>query len=113
MEVSVLSEKVNNTVGRKELSVEVSYSGPTPKRSDLKDAVIAKVGSSPDLTIIKKVEQLAGRTAVRLNVFIYSDDETLKRVEHLYVLKREGLDEESKAKAQEGDGDSQQPSEEN
>ncbi len=102
MNVEILTKKENLPLERKELLLEVSFSGATPKREELKAAVVAKLGSQPELTVIKKAEQLTGKKTVRVTVFAYTNPDTLKRVEPEYVLKREGLIKEG---GKEGEGE--------
>ncbi|RME80022.1 MAG: hypothetical protein D6769_00705 [Methanobacteriota archaeon] len=94
--VDILSEKSNSTIGRKEYTIKLMFKGATPKRSEIKDAVIAKIASNPDTTVVKRVEQLAGKTSLRAAVFVYDSPEIMKRVEPYYMLKREGFIEEKK-----------------
>ncbi len=96
MNVDVLSKTNNPLIGRVEYIIEVSYDKATPKRADVRQAIVEKVGCSPDLLVIKKIQQHAGMKKSRVIAYVYGDDETLRRIEPLYILKRNGLIKEEK-----------------
>ncbi len=91
MKSEILSEIENNVIGRTEYCFLISFEGATPSKQKIREELKVKVGTSPDLFVIRKIEPLAGRKAIKVYVHSYSDSETLRRVEPLYILKRNGL----------------------
>ena len=98
MDVNVVLEKDNSPLGRKEYTIELTFKGATPKRDEIKTAIVSKLGKDPSLIIIKKADQLTGRNKVRVSVYFYHEKNTLMRIEPQYILKREGLIEEKEEK---------------
>ncbi len=96
MNVEVLSRIENNVINRTEYCFLISFDSSTPSRSEMRESIKAKVGSDPSLFVIYRVEPLSGRKSVKVNVHVYKDKETMNRVESHYVLKRNGLIQESK-----------------
>ncbi len=96
MDVNVVLKKDNPPLSRREFVIEVTFKGATPKRDEIKNALVAKLGAQPELLVIKKADQLTGRKKVRVFAYQYSDKETLMRVEPPYILKREGFVQDEK-----------------
>ena len=97
MDIELLSRIENNVINRIEYCFLISFDSSTPSRSEMRENLKTKVGSDPSMFVIYKVEPLSGRKAVKVNVHVYKDKETLERVESHYILKRNGLIQEKKA----------------
>ena len=96
MDIEVLSKIENNVLNRVEYCFLVKFESSTPSRKDMRELIKNKIGTMPELFVIYKVEPLAGRKAVKVNVHTYKDKDTINRVEPYYILKRNGLIEEKK-----------------
>jgi ribosomal protein S24E len=96
MDIKITGKKDNNAIGREECIAEVSFTDKTPSRQEIKNAIVSKIGKSPELIVIRKIEQHAGAKNLKVIFHVYSDAEVLKRVEPIYIQKREGLLKEDK-----------------
>jgi len=95
--IEIIGKRDNIAIGREEYYAVFHFHGPTPSRNDVKNAIVSKVGKSSELIVIKKLEQHAGENKLKITFYVYKDAEVLKRVEPIYILKREGLIKEEKA----------------
>jgi small subunit ribosomal protein S24e len=96
MNVNVISKTDNAVLERKEIQAEVSFDGPTPSREDIRKAICAKVGSNPDLTVLREVNNSFGKQSVNVVAHAYSDKEKMTRTEPEYVVKRDKVVEKPK-----------------
>ena len=103
MDIEILSKVDNNVIGREEYCFLLSFTGSTPNRQNIREEVKTKIGSDPSLFVIRRIEPLSGRKSIKVHVYVYKDKETMKRVEPLYVLKRNNLVEEKKEEQQSQD----------
>jgi len=102
MEGSIIKESSNPLLHRREVLLAISYKGATPSRERVREAVVAKLGSDPKLTVVKNIRQEAGMHRVVVVAYVYNNEEAMKRIEPLYVLKRNGLVAEEGQQAQQG-----------
>lgn len=91
MNVNVVSNTENKLLDRKEIDAEINFDGATPKREELKAAVCQKIALSPDLTVLRKVENSFGTKSVRVTAYSYTTKEALEATEAEYVKNREGM----------------------
>ena len=101
MSVNITNNSENKLLDRKEIEAEISFDGPTPKRSDLKSAVGGKIGANPELMIIRKATSNFGRKTIKVLIHIYKTKETLMSTEPVYIKVREGLMEKPAKKKKE------------
>jgi small subunit ribosomal protein S24e len=91
MNVNLLSTTENKLLERKEVEAEVSFSGATPKRTQLKEAVSQKIGANPDFVVLRRVSSAFGRCTVRVIIHSYTNKEALMRTEPTHIKVREGF----------------------
>ena len=103
MNVNVVSNTENKLLDRKEIDAEISFDGATPQSAELKAAVCQKIALSPDLTVLRKVENSFGTKSVRVTAYSYATKEALESTEQEYVKKREGMDKKPEEKKPEGE----------
>ena len=96
MSVDIKSKTDNKLLSRKEIEAEVTFDGPTPKREELRQAISAKIGANPDLTVLREVKNTYGRKAVSVVAHAYSSKETLVQTEPEYIRRRDGVGIEKK-----------------
>lgn len=96
MNVNVISKTDNAVLERKEIHAEISFDGPTPSRSDLRQAISSKVGANPDLLVLREVNNSFGRQSVKVVAHAYSNKEKLMEVEPEYIRKRDSVGQEPK-----------------
>ncbi|VVC03292.1 30S ribosomal protein S24e [Candidatus Bilamarchaeum dharawalense] len=91
MNVNIIANNDNKLLERKEIQAEVSFSGSTPKRTELKEAVGHKVGANPELIALRNVSSNFGRHMVKVTAHAYSSKEALLATEPVHIKVREGL----------------------
>ncbi|MBD3209824.1 hypothetical protein GF318_00395 [Candidatus Micrarchaeota archaeon] len=96
MNVEIISKTENEVLERKEVNAEVGFTGPTPSRKELRDAVAGKIGANPELVILRDVRNAFGKQAVKIVAHAYSDMEKLRATEPEYMMKRYKVGEEAK-----------------
>lgn len=96
MNVDIKSKTDNQLLGRKEIEAEISYSGATPSRTDLKTAVCGKVGVNPDMTVLRDVQTTYGKQSAKVVLHTYEKMEKLMEVEPEHIRKRDKIGEAPK-----------------
>ncbi len=96
MDAKIIETKENPFLNRKEFKIEVSYEGTIPSREEVKNTVIGKIGSSPELTVVEKINTNYGRDKVLVEVKVYNNKEDLLRYEPKHFLLRNKLIEDKK-----------------
>ena len=88
MDINVLEDKENALLERREVRFEVRFSGPTPGRKEVKEALRSKLGVDSDLVVIHKLTQPFGITRVEGDAAVYKNEKA-KAVEHEHLLLRD------------------------
>lgn len=100
MEIKKINEKEYPLLDRKEVLVKViSPNTPTPSRNDLRKGIAKLFKSKEEMISINKVKQGFGGTEVLVTARIYSNLETLKKIElkkNILEPKKEEPKEEAK-----------------
>jgi len=92
MEIKIINRKENKLLNREEIYAIVEHPGePTPKREDLRKKIAAMVGSNEDVTVIVKILSSYRLPVSKVWVNIYTDKDTMKKLEANYILKRNKL----------------------
>lgn len=99
MEVEIVSRKENRFLGRTELKAVVRHNGlPTPKRSEVREALGKALGSGGQV-IIDSMHTGFGRNETAVYAKVYSEGKAAMRMEREHVLVRNGLAQKKKAEA--------------
>jgi ribosomal protein S24E len=112
MNVDIKSKTDNQLLGRKEIEAEVSYSGATPSRTDLKQAVCGKVGVNPDMTVLRDVQTTYGKQLAKVVLHTYEKMEKLMEVEPEHIRKRDKVGETPKEEPKKEEAPKEAPKEE-
>jgi small subunit ribosomal protein S24e len=98
MNINIISKSENTVIGRKEFLFELGYEKTTPKKTDVREAIVTKTGVLPDTLVIKSINQHTGEKKATVIAYAYSDVELMMAVEPKYILRRNGFikDEEKK-----------------
>lgn len=91
MDVNITSKNENKLFERKEVSALVNFTGPTPKRGDLKAAVANSVAANPETCVLRDVQTEFGIKRVKVLLHVYEKKENVPKYEPRYILVREGL----------------------
>jgi ribosomal protein S24E len=96
MNVDIKSKTDNKLLDRKEIQADVSYSGATPSRADLKQAVCGKAGINPDMSVLRDVQTTYGKQMATVVLHAYEKMESLMAVEPEHIRKRDKIGEPAK-----------------
>ncbi len=99
MMISVKEDKNNKMLGRREISIEITYSGKTPQRDEIKESACKKLGLNPDATVVVRIDQLFGQQSSVALMHSYESTEAMAAV---YRKKKERKAAEKKASAKGG-----------
>ena len=99
MDVEILERRENPLLEREEIKVRIK-SDKTPSRKEAKELITVKLGSSPELTLIRSIKNRAGTRIFDVDVVVYRSPAVMEVVERTYVLKRNGVIEDGEAQAQ-------------
>lgn len=102
MELEIIEDNESKLLKRREILVRVSFTGATPNRLELRNAVIKELKSDPELTILDSLKQRFGETSVVCYVKVYDNKDAMK-VERPTVLKKNFELKEKPEKAAEGE----------
>ena len=96
MNVKIINSKENELMSRGEIEFEIEYE-QMPTRQQIIE-VIAKVGNfNKELLVIRKLRNIFGARKSKGIAYEYKDNNTLRKYEPEYVLKRWGKVGEEKA----------------
>ncbi|MCL5100744.1 MAG: hypothetical protein M1122_02215 [Candidatus Marsarchaeota archaeon] len=76
-DMKVLKDQENKLIGRREISIFLSYEGKTPSRDEIKEGVCKKLSLDPEITDVVKVDQLYGSMASNVKVYCYKDKKAM------------------------------------
>jgi small subunit ribosomal protein S24e len=98
MDIKIVEQRENPLLNRKEVRFIVEFTGATPSRKDVKQALCDKLGADASKTVIDKIEQGFGKMEIKGYVKVYGDEKAMK-IEKEYKIKRDlGVKEEKKVK---------------
>jgi ribosomal protein S24E len=99
MEISVLEEKVNVLMERKEIKVEILHpSAASPKRDEVRKELTTKLGVPKDRFVIEWLRAVYGAPRSRGLIYVYDTEKALKKTARLHIRVRNGLAEKKVAK---------------
>lgn len=101
MDISIIEEKNNTLLNRKELKFNVTFEGPTPARNDVKSKLAAMLNVPIELIIVQDMKNMFGKQELSGYARIYEDASRMKEVEKEYSLKRNELPEPEAEEASE------------
>jgi len=112
LEINITKDWENPLLGRKEVTFNVSHTGATPSRDEIKNKLVAQLNSRHELVIVDKIKTEYGTQNTSGYAKIYSDVERATEIENKYVLKRNVLKpaEETEVPPEEESGESPEES---
>ncbi|MGB9719325.1 MAG: 30S ribosomal protein S24e [Candidatus Anstonellales archaeon] len=104
MKIDVREQRENKLLKRKEIIAYVEHGGATPKIGDVRQALVEKLGVKPELLVVLKVAQEAGKKEAKVFARVYSDKDGMFKTEPNHILVRNKLAEKKpkKEKAKKG-----------
>ncbi len=91
MEINITKNWENPLLDRKEITFNISHTGATPSRDEIKNKLVAQLNSRHELVIVDKISTEYGTQNTSGYAKIYSDVERAKEIENKHVLKRNEL----------------------
>ena len=81
MSLTILKEKENNILKRKEYVFETIHQGSTPNNETIKKAVAEATKTQEDNIVISKIHQVYGTQKIHIYSKKYQSPEDLKKIE--------------------------------
>ncbi|MDD1673376.1 MAG: 30S ribosomal protein S24e [Methanomicrobiales archaeon] len=88
MDITIVEDKRNELLHRRELFFRVTYEGPTPSRQQVLDKLTALQNLNPNLVIIDSLETRFGKMALKGKARIYDAEEARTQTERPYLTQR-------------------------
>jgi small subunit ribosomal protein S24e len=89
MALKIISEKNNELLKRKDLVLEVDYTGATPSKKEIKKQISSKINVDEKLIILKIVKGKYGTQKVKVSAIAYNSDKDMREIERLPEEKTE------------------------
>lgn len=86
MEIQIIEENKNPTLGRKELKIKITHDSITPKRSDVKNKMIALANAKKETLIVDTFKSKFGSRESTGLVKVYDNREKLLEMEKEHML---------------------------
>jgi small subunit ribosomal protein S24e len=97
MQISVIEEKENPLLNRRELQIKIEHPAGTPARIEVKNRVAAELKVEPQQVIVRSMKTSFGKRETVAAVKIYQSAESAQQIEADYVLKRNAAPAEASA----------------
>ncbi|MBC2697109.1 MAG: hypothetical protein HF976_05935 [ANME-2 cluster archaeon] len=91
MEINITKDWENTLLDRKEITFNISHTGATPSRDEIKNKLVAQLNSRHELVIVNKIRTEYGTQSTTGYAKIYSDVDRANEIENKYILKRNEL----------------------
>ena len=92
MDIEIVERKENKLLNREEVYAIVKHpNSATPSRAEIRSKISAILGKDEKLVVIKKILSSYGKQISRVWVNIYNDEDSLRKLEPKYILKRNQL----------------------
>jgi len=88
MQISVIEEKENPLLNRRELQIKIKHEAGTPARIEVKNRVAAELKVEPQQVIVRSMKTAFGKKETTAAVKIYQSAESAQQIEADYILKR-------------------------
>jgi len=88
LDINILEDRENPLLRRREVAFEISFTGATPSRKEVKEALTSRLGVDANLVVIGKLAQPFGISSLKGRANIYKD-EAARSVEHGHLLRRD------------------------
>jgi len=124
-DIEILDKRQNPLLNREEIDFRIVYEGPTPRRNEVRDALIANLKLKPELTILDGVKTRFGSNAATGYVKVYKDRDSMgveqahkikknfpaekkKEVKEADEEKKEAVEEKKEVKEKEGEKEAEE-----
>ena len=94
MEISIISDKQNELLSRRELEFTITYHGATPTRKIVQAKLAAMVNAGKDQVVLDSMKSRFGISILKGSARVYQSKDDLVKLEHAYLMTRGGVAEE-------------------
>ncbi len=96
MKLDIISKNKNPLFNREEIEFKITDSDATPSRADTRKLILSSINiKNENLLVIKKIESIFGNNASKGYAFIYNNEESLKKLEPSFIIKRNQVKEKA------------------
>ncbi len=88
MDIEIIKERENSLLDRKEITFNISNTGATPSRDEVKNKLVAMLNSQYELLVLGNLTTEYGSHEITGYAKIYSDAARAAEVENKYVIER-------------------------
>lgn len=88
MDIEITKERVNPLLDRNEITFNISNTGATPSRDDVKNKLVAMLNSKYELVVLGNLATEYGAQKTVGYAKIYSDAKRAAEVENDYIIER-------------------------
>ena len=99
MKLTIKKQKENPLLRRTELEVELTFTGATPSRDNVKNDIASQMKAKPEVIEIKTITSNFGLQHGKALVYVYKDIESKKEMVELNKNQVEKLKKAEEAKA--------------
>jgi small subunit ribosomal protein S24e len=89
MELKNIQKTEKPLLSRTEISGELSYSGATPSKDDLKKKLVEQLKLDSDLVVVKEIMGLFGEQHAEFRAYQYKNKDNMKKLEKSKSAKTE------------------------
>ncbi len=88
MEITIINDKKNPLLKRREINFKINHDTGTPKRNDVKIKLVAMLSAKPELVIIERMRSEFGKRETLGYVKVYQSEKHLKGIERPHIIER-------------------------
>lgn len=88
--MKILQDKENNTIGRKELVVELEKES-SPNYVEITEMISENLKADKELVIVKKIKSSFGKNIFEIQAFVYKNKESKEKFERKKEKKKEAV----------------------
>ena len=90
MKAEIMEERENPVLKRIEVKMIIEHlDSPTPPRTEIKKLLKALKGYDENKMVVKEVRNIFGLGKDEVLIFVYEDEELMKKLEPKYLFERE------------------------
>lgn len=89
MEIKIEKKEANPLLKRIDVTSRVAFQGATPSKKDVIKAVAKAAGAKEELIVVKEIKTAFGSQVAIVTAHVYNDRETLEKLEHTSMLKKQ------------------------
>lgn len=99
MKLSNLEKQEEQLLSRTKVSCEGEFDAATPSSVDVQKAIAAQLKCKEDMVVVKGIHTHFGAKKANINVLVYNDAESLKKIERVKEEKKDVKEGEAKKEA--------------